>query len=109
MITSDSTSAITFIRELFDDEVKTQHYKKHTENKQIAQLARSAEKASNNLMYLATVHTQVHQVVPGCIWTALNNAADTRSRRAAQDQLKAWMPKVSVAVTTLDDQEEEQS
>ena len=109
VITSDSTSAISFLTELIDNEVKSNDYKKHLENRQIQQLAKSLEKAPEKFVYLALVHTHAHKVVPGCIWTALNNFADTRSRRAAQEQLKTWTPKTPAAVFAPDSQEEDQN
>ena len=61
VITSDSTSAIKFIKEIFDDEVKSQIFKNHMANKQFSHLARSAESASINVKYLAAIHTRAHQ------------------------------------------------
>ena len=34
------------------------------------------------------VHTKAHKIIPGCLWSLLNNLADVRSRKAAQHQLQ---------------------
>ena len=60
-------------------------------NAQIKNLVIKLEKSQNEFLYLAVVHTKAHQVIPGCLWTKLNNHADIRSRRAVQNQLKSWM------------------
>ena len=109
VISSDSTSAISFLTEHFDNEVKSNDFKKHLENRQISNLVKSLEKAPDKFVYFAVVHTHAHRVVPGCIWTSLNNLADSRSRRAAQDQLKTWSPKAPAPVAPPSSQEEEQN
>ena len=37
------------------------------------------------------VHTKAHKIIPGCLWSLLNNPADVRSRKAAQHQLQSWI------------------
>ena len=43
---------------------------------------------------MAAIHTPAHKVIHGCVWKALNNKADTRSRRLALSQLNSWFPAV---------------